>query len=198
MHLRRLRPDDRDLLLAGFERLSPESRYLRFFTPMSHLPESVLQRLLDVDGHNHVAIGAVSTGERGEKEGLGVARFVRLPDTPDTAEAAVAVVDHMQRRGLGKLLLSELAMVAREQGIARFRVEVLRTNKAIDALLRDLDRHLLPVSGDGAVAIYEIALPEPSAEKARAPLFDFLSLAARGLDVLLRRLHGDVAQHPPG
>ena len=189
VRLRFLRPDDRDVLLAGFNRMSPESRYLRFFTPMPRLPEAVLQRLLNTDGWNHVAIGAEpATDHGGPAEGLGVARFNRLPDAPDMAEAAVAVVDHMQRRGLGTLLLSTLAAAARERGITRFRTEVLRTNEAVKALLADFDRDA-PPTVDGPVATYEFHLPEPSTDETmEGPVFHFLKLASRGVQVLLRHL----------
>src|SRR5713101_5771313 len=112
LRMRLLRPSDRDLLVAGFEKLSPESRYRRFFAAMPRLPERALQRLLDTDGWNHVALGLETIED--VPEGVAVARFFRLPDAPDTAEAAIAVVDHMQRRGLGKLLLAALADAARE------------------------------------------------------------------------------------
>jgi len=39
--LRLLRHDDREPLLAGFDRLSPESRSRRFSTMMLRLPESM-------------------------------------------------------------------------------------------------------------------------------------------------------------
>jgi GNAT superfamily N-acetyltransferase len=190
VRLRFLRPDDRDVLLAGFNRLSPESRYLRFFTPMPRLPEGVLERLLSTDGWNHVAIGAESaTDHTGPPEGLGVARFIRLREAPDVAEAAVAVVDHVQRRGLGTLLLSTLAAAARERGIAKFRTEVLSSNEAVKALLRDLDENAVPMTVDGPIATYELTLPEPSAEGIiSGPLFHFLKLAGRGVQVLLRHL----------
>ncbi len=50
MRLRLLRAEDRDWLVKGFEKLSPESRYRRFCTAMPRLPASVLERLLRVDG----------------------------------------------------------------------------------------------------------------------------------------------------
>src|SRR5438128_4292515 len=58
VRLRLLRRSDREKLVAAFDRLSPESRYRRFFTAMPRLPEKLLHRLLDIDGWNHVAIGA--------------------------------------------------------------------------------------------------------------------------------------------
>ena len=41
--IRMLRPEHRAAFLAGFEGLSPESRYLRFFTAMPRLPDAALQ-----------------------------------------------------------------------------------------------------------------------------------------------------------
>ncbi len=188
VRLRLLRPEDRAKLIAGFGRLSEESRYRRFFTAMPELPVKVLDRLLLVDGQNHLAIAAEdAAGDPETAEGYGIARFLRLDDAPEVAEAAIVVVDHMQRRGLGKLLLSALAVAARERGVTRFRAEVLRTNDAVLALLHDVDQTARPTL-DGPVAVYELALPEMAAETPAGPLFGFLRLAAGGLQFLLRRL----------
>ena len=50
---------DRDLLLRGFERLSPESRYLRFLAPMPELSEPTVRYLTEIDHHDHEAIIAL-------------------------------------------------------------------------------------------------------------------------------------------
>jgi GNAT superfamily N-acetyltransferase len=196
VRLRLLRPTDRAKLLAGFAELSEASRYSRFFTAMPELPERMLERLLHTDDRNHVAIAAEAGDVAPDSApGYGVARFLRLEETPDVAEAAVVVVDRMQRRGLGKLLLSRLAAAARERGITRFRAEVLRTNHAVVSLLDGVDGAEAP-RFDGPVAIYELGLPGHGEEEAHhGPLFGFLRLAASGLDVLLRRLLPD--RHPP-
>jgi GNAT superfamily N-acetyltransferase len=186
-----LRPGDRAKLLAGFERLSDESRYARFFTATPRLSETTLDRLVATDGWNHLAIGAEAGDQpRETAEGLGVARFIRLPEAPYVAEAAVAVVDHMQRRGLGTLLLARLAAAARERGILHFRAEVMRTNQAMVSLLHGIDADAHPTY-DGPVAIYDLAVPEsmPVEERPQGPLFGMLRLAASGLQVVLRRLH---------
>jgi GNAT superfamily N-acetyltransferase len=133
---------------------------------MPRLPASVLERLLRVDGWNQVAVGAeAATHGFGAEEPFGIARFIRLSERPDTAEAAVAVVDHVQRRGLGKLLLSVLAAAARERGITKFRAEVLRSNEAVKALLQALDETLQPVSADGGIAVYEVNLLDVGARE---------------------------------
>lgn len=189
VRLRLLRPEDRGKLLEGFARLSAESRYRRFFAAMPRLPESTLGRLLDTDGATRLAIVA-EAGDRptGAAAGYGIARFVRLDDPPDAAEASVVVVDDMQRRGIGKLLLARLSAAARERGITHFRAEVLRTNDAMMALLHDVDR-TARAAYDGPVAVYDLPLPpqaEPEAHE--GALFHVLRLAAAGLEVVLRRL----------
>src|SRR4029078_10276623 len=117
LSLRLLRPQDRELLVKGFEELSPESRYLRFFSAMSHAPDALVDKLLATDDWNHLAILACT---RSDGHAVATARFIRLED-PEVAEAAVAVLDSMQGHGLGKLLTGLLAEAARERGIKRFR-----------------------------------------------------------------------------
>ena len=131
VELRPVRPDDKPIFLDGFARLSPESRYLRFFTGKEHLSAEELRYLTEVDGEKHFAIGAI----RPDGVGAGVARFIRLDDEPEVAELAVTVVDEMQRKGLGRILLERLVEAARERGVTHFRAEVLASNTAMLALL---------------------------------------------------------------
>jgi GNAT superfamily N-acetyltransferase len=133
--VRPVRPDDRALLLAGFERLGPESRYRRFLSPMPELTEDAVTYLTDVDHHDHEALAAIdpTTGD-----GVGVARFVRCAGRPDTAEAAVAVIDDWQGRGVGTALLDLLAQRARAEGIVRFTALLLAQNREMLELLEAL------------------------------------------------------------
>jgi GNAT superfamily N-acetyltransferase len=160
VRLRPIRSSDKVQLRAGFERLGPQSRYQRFLVPMDQLTEAVVEYLTEVDHHDHEAIVALddATGE-----GVGVARFVRLTDRHDTAEAAVTVVDDWQGRGVGTLLLDRLADRARSEGVARFWAVLLAENRNMLDLLerlgpvRMLDRQLgtveveaeLPSTGAG-------------------------------------------------
>lgn len=190
IRLRLLRADDRERLLEAFGKLSDESRYRRFFTPLSELSDSILGRLLGVDGWNHVAVIAEAvSGDSAAPELFGIARFIRLDGMPDTAEAAIAVADQVQRRGLGKLLLSVTAAAARERGITKFRAAVLTSNEGVRALLHELDGHLAPVSVESGVAVYEVPLSEITApETMPNAVVQLLRTAARGLEVLFRRL----------
>jgi hypothetical protein len=57
--IRPIEPDDRAALAEGFERLSAESRYRRFFAPMPRLRERDLDYLTRVDHRDHEALVAV-------------------------------------------------------------------------------------------------------------------------------------------
>jgi GNAT superfamily N-acetyltransferase len=130
VHIRPLGAADRDALAQGFERLGPQSRYMRFFAPVVRLTQRQLEYLTDIDHHDHEALVAVDEETR---NGVGVARYVRIGG--QAAEAAVAVADDWQRMGVGSLLLDELADRARAEGIKSFTAQVLADNAGALALL---------------------------------------------------------------
>jgi GNAT superfamily N-acetyltransferase len=156
VRVRQARRADRDLLVRGFERLSPQSRYLRFLSPMRELGEKTLRNLTEIDHHDHEAM--IALDERGD-EGIGVARYVCDPIRPDRAEVAVTVVDDWQGRGLGTLLLEVLGVRARHEGIRTFTALMLVRN----AQMMDLFEQLGPVRivgrAAGTVEI-EVAIPD--------------------------------------
>ena len=129
--LRPLRPDDRDALTTGIEAMSDESLYRRFFTG-GRPSEDVIAHLLHVDYVDHFAW---VVGESASERGLGVARYNRRSDRPQVAEAAFAVVDAEQGRGLGTLMLGALAVAADAAGIDRLCAEVLADNRPMRAVL---------------------------------------------------------------
>ncbi len=164
--IRPVRPDDREALRAGFERLSPESRYRRFLAPMAHLSESQLTYLTRVDHQDHEALVAMAVGDDGaEGEGLGIARYVRLQD-PDAAEVAVAVADDVQGRGLGTVLLAHLLARARQEGVERFTATVLADNRGSLELLSSHGRKKVGPPQDWAVELTVDLLDEPDPEAA--------------------------------
>jgi RimJ/RimL family protein N-acetyltransferase len=169
--IRPIEPADREALAAGFDRLSPESRYLRFLTPMRELGEPELDYLTQVDHHRHEALVAQlpDTGE-----GVGVGRFVRTDG--DEAEPAVAVADAWQRRGIGTALLDALADRAREEGIERFRALVLAHNTDAIAMLERLGSARMEHHGREV----EIEITLRPAPAARPTLRTLLREAAAG------------------
>jgi len=169
--MRLVLPGDKDVLRAGFDKLSPESRYARFLAPKAQLSDDELRYLCDIDHEEHFAIGAILDDSDDEREddgdggqrprapiGLGIARFIRLADPPNTAEAAIAVADEVQHQGLGQLLFLRLVAAAAERGIATFRCEVLSTNAGMAGLITQVAPDRTIEVGDGVMSI-EITLP---------------------------------------
>jgi len=171
--IRTVRPDDGALLVEGFAQLGADSRYQRFFTPKSALTDAELDFLTHPDDDRNYVLGALSWTEDGTVRPLGLARYVRvppaLPGAPDgggpddVAEAAIVVVDALQGKGLGKLLLKKLAAAAYYRGIRRFRAEVLENNASVHKLVRSLDPGAHVVAHAQGTEILDIALPVPSA-----------------------------------
>lgn len=151
---------------AGLRRLSPESAYARFFASKTHLTDEELRYLTEIDQEHHFALGALADdggggGDGDEPVGLGVARFIRLPDTRATAEAAITVADELHGRGLGKLLFMRLCAAAAERGIERLRCDVLGSNTAMQHLLERVAPDRTVEVGGGVVSI-ELAVPAVS------------------------------------
>ena len=172
VRLRPGRPDDRELLLRGFERLSVESRYRRFLAPVPELTEAMLRYLTSVDHHDHEAIIALDeqTGE-----GVGVARYVRSRQRPAVGELAVTVIDDWQGRGLGTALTDVIAARARQEGIAAFTAMMLASNQQMMSLLEHLGEVQVTDREAGTV---EIEIPIPAIGLSPA-LRKLLRLAAR-------------------
>jgi len=130
IHIRVIRPDDKQRLLALFERLSSRSVYVRFFQTKQRLTDEELRYFTELDFTRDVAL--VATLQEGQDEHIiGVGRYFRITEDgkPTThAEVAFTVAEAHQGRGVGTLLLEHLATIARMQGIDTFEAYVLGEN----------------------------------------------------------------------
>ncbi|HZC99519.1 MAG TPA: N-acetyltransferase [Actinomycetes bacterium] len=106
--VRPILPQDKQRLREGFARLSRASRYRRLMTPLEHLSDTQVRYLTEIDYVHHMAWVALDPTQP-TQPGLGVARYIRLPDDPTTAEAAVTVIDEQQGNGIGTILLTRMA-----------------------------------------------------------------------------------------
>jgi RimJ/RimL family protein N-acetyltransferase len=173
--LRPILPEDKAELLDGFRRLSPESRYRRFLSPVDELTEEQLRHLTEIDYVDHFAWVAFDLGASGHP-GIGVARYVRVPGEPEVAEAAVTVVDDHQGRGLGTLLLEALGAMALENGIARFRGYALEENRAILEVLESLGAS----AAHDSPGLVRVEIDLRAGEERGSPLREVLRILARG------------------
>jgi GNAT superfamily N-acetyltransferase len=135
--VRALVPEDRELIAAAFERLSPRSRLMRFLSPVPRLSKGLLERLVDVDHVNHVALAAIADGQL-----IGVARYVVNREVPGEADFAITVIDAHQGRGLGRALTETLAALAAERGLTRFTLDIHPENRVMLGLAWSLGARL--------------------------------------------------------
>ena len=138
--LRPIEAGDKARLTAALGLLSQETIRRRFLAAKPSFSTSELRYLTEVDGINHLALAAVLADD--PEALVGVARCIRLPDRPDTAEFAIVVGDPLQGRGLGTLLARELAGAARAVGIRRFAATMLSDNMAVRRLMATISAHL--------------------------------------------------------
>ncbi len=126
LRLRPPRSEDADALLDFFRSLSEQSLYLRFHGFRS-IDLRLVEPLLDPDWEERGALLGALT-ENGDEHVVAVGNYVRLRD-PSLAEAAFAVADEHQQRGIGTRLLEQLAERAGRVAIERFVAEVLPDNR---------------------------------------------------------------------
>jgi acetyltransferase len=175
----RIRPivaADKERIARGLTELSTASRYLRFLQPVDHLSAEELTYLTEIDYRTHFAWGAELIREPGHR-GIGLARYVCESDDPTTAEAAVAVLDEYQGKGLGGILLTLLAESAHENGVKRFRSYVLSANRKV---LQALDRPGIEHHVEDDMVRFDIPIPLPESAVRDSALYETLRNAAQG------------------
>lgn len=152
-------PEDFDRYFdEGFAALGPESRVMRFFTPVHDLPDGVRERLRAIDGTVNgavIAFDAALRDDAGHPEGrpVGVARWMGNPGGPP--ELAVTVIDDYHGHGVGSRMTDLLVVLARKRGIRRIIADVLRENVAMRSLCNRYRSSVIP-SGDPRVVRYRI------------------------------------------
>jgi len=128
-----LRRGDRWAVVGLFARLSAESRLRRFLSPKSSLSDREVAFLTDVERVDRAAMTAVDARDGSV---LGIARYVEYVGRPGVADAAVAVADDVQRRGIGTALMLRLIACARANGFQQLTATTLWENRAARALMR--------------------------------------------------------------
>ena len=148
-----LLPTDKDALREEYEHLSPGSRYRRFLAEIPHLTSRMLGHLVDeVDGIDHAAWVLCAFPDAGPDAPAGIARIIRYPDRPTTADVAVTVADDWQGRGVASALVEVLKRHPLE-GIATIETETTQDNQAALALLRRLGDTEVTEVGQGCVHV---------------------------------------------
>ena len=145
-HIRPIRPDDREVFVEFYARVSDESKYYRFFSPMPRLSERDLDRFTNVDHVGRVAFVLTLQGQI-----IAVGRYDVVK--PGEAEVAFLVEDQHQGRGIAQLLLEHLAQAGRERGVEKFVAEVLPDNTRMIQTFRDAGYRVVSEYEEGVLQL---------------------------------------------
>jgi GNAT superfamily N-acetyltransferase len=118
-----------------FSRCSQETIYLRFHLLLARVPERLIALLVGRTEGSGLALVAVCGNEI-----FGHVMYARDQESDHEAEFAVVVEDGWQAKGLGTLLLTEIAEEARRAGVETLTGIVLARNRRI----LNLTRRVLP------------------------------------------------------
>ncbi len=161
VHLRRIRPGDREGLTRFYAGLSPDSRRLRFFSAGSGLSASAAQGFCQPDhAHEEGFVAVLGPGGHGaDAAGTIVGHFCLVPSGPAELEMAIAIADAYQRQGLGRRLVRHGTAWARRHGYERLRATILADNVPMLRLLHATGGqvHLGPPSAGVIPATVELA-----------------------------------------
>ena len=127
---------DELLLVDLFNKISPQSRYMRFLRHLHALPKEMLHHFTHINYHSDFALVAVIT-ESGKDAIIAVGRYA-YDSHENITDLAVAVRDDWQHLGLGKSLLVKTISIGKEHGISRFVSMMDPQNNIIMQTLREI------------------------------------------------------------
>lgn len=149
--LRAIRPEDAPALVTFFRRLEPEDVRMRFFAPLADLSPILLARLTQLDYDREMALLLCDAACDGPTPDI--AGIVRLAADPDNeqAEFAITVRSDQKGHGIGYFLMGRIIAYARSRGIRVLRGDVLRENRLMLDLCRDLGFELAALPEDAEI-----------------------------------------------
>jgi RimJ/RimL family protein N-acetyltransferase len=115
--------------------LSPRSRYLRFLSAMTTLPDSLVRRLVAIDNCRTMALVAEYEAD-GTAVVVGLVNLGAVDDL--SVEVGLVVRDDWQHQHLGTELATRMMLFAEQLGFTRFIGHVLDENVAMRKLLRNV------------------------------------------------------------
>jgi len=156
IEIRAARPEDFAAVRDLHAKMSPDNRYLRFFSMSPAAAELEARRICREPGPDHAALLAVLGGEV-----VGCGAWELAGDGSGPAEVAMTVADDLHNRGIGTLLLEHLISLARGQGIRTFTAETLSENTLMLQVFANAGLRAHRTLEDG---VYDLRFPLPAGE----------------------------------
>lgn len=155
--LRTIRPSDEAKIRDGIREMSDRSRYLRFFSAFREPPESVVKRLVAVDGHDHIAWGAILLDGK-HYPPVGAAHAIRSETHAATGELAIAVLDDYQGQGLARMLIAAVLIECNQEDLQNLDIHILSENQVAANLIVSIGAQR--TKGIGSVRNYQLNVRE--------------------------------------
>ncbi|MCJ2080700.1 GNAT family N-acetyltransferase [Methylobacterium sp. J-090] len=146
IHVRPVRPEDEALFLTFFQSVSAEDLRLRFFAPVRDFNHAFLARLTQLDYARAIAFVAIDAAGLM----LGAVRL-HADANHDSGEYAILIRGDRKGTGLGLALMSLMIDWAKAEGISRVEGTVLRENRPMLAVCKQLGFTTRPDLEDGGV-----------------------------------------------
>jgi len=157
--IRSIQPEDADIEQAFVQQLSPETRRRRFLAAVRELTPYALERFTQPHFPQEQALIATISEDGAEKE-IGVARYAGEPGGTN-AEFAIVIADEYQGKGLGRCMMLELLEAANDVGLRQLDGLVLRDNRQMLQMVRNLGFRIEPYPEDSDLVHVHIELPLP-------------------------------------
>lgn len=162
--IRSARAADMGALSDFFAALSPHTRYLRFFAPVTPGPE-LLRSMSGGDGRTDAVVavrGGVIIGHAMTADQAG-------PRGARTADVGIVVADAWQGLGVGSALMRVLMTAARARGVTSLTMDVLPGNRRMLAIIAG-HWPAAHIEGSPDFVTFRIRLPHRRPDAQRAPL----------------------------
>ena len=144
------RPDDVERLIEAFNKLDPDSIYLRFFGPKKEISPDEIRRLQEADFINRVIL--LCTTPQDDQE-IVIAFGNYACDGEGSAEVAFIVEEDFHRQGIAGRMMAHLGKIAIAAGIKSFIAEVLPRNDAMLNVFRRCGWPMMTKAADGTVHV---------------------------------------------
>jgi acyl-CoA hydrolase/GNAT superfamily N-acetyltransferase len=137
INIRPMHLTDEKRVRGLFQSLSEQTKYYRFMSHITRVPQKQIQNFVYIDYRSEMALVGTIPESHGD-EIIAIGRYFIDPRT-NRAEVAFVVQDKWQNRGIGTFMFKLLINIARQNGIEGFDAEVLIENKPMLAVLHKGD-----------------------------------------------------------
>lgn len=144
--IRPVRPNDEVLEREFINKLSGESRYLRFQKWVHAPSDKLIHFLTDIDYDRHLALVCTAPGEHGE-ELVGEARYVADAEGKN-CEFGIMISDTWHNTGIAGILMEALIRAARSRQLAMMEGQVLTRNSTMLRFARGLGFEIERIADD--------------------------------------------------